>query len=146
MGMPIAALVVAIAIFYLVFAIDKKAERFLTLRKNPQSSSGVSVSVTTGSDEYEYPIKGINMNNVNDDCLGDFAGYVRALTGNTHDPYAIGVYVRNRRVGYLPRGNKSLHARLLAAGGSADAVGYIAKARDENDGHEFYYGFLNVVI
>ena len=102
----------------------------------------VSVSVDD-NDEYEYSIKGINYCGIDDSMLGDFEGTARALRSNTHDPYAIGIYRGNKRVGFLPRGNKELHARIMANGGSAGAMGYIAKA--EEDGHTFYYGKVNIM-
>lgn len=76
--------------------------------------------------------------------LGDFMGYVRALKSNPQDKYAIGVYVGNKKVGFLPRGNKELHEKLIANGGTAGADGYIAKGKSE-DGRLFYYGKVNVL-
>lgn len=115
--------------------------------EKPQASKNynpvkVSVSVDD-NDEYEYSIKGINFCGIDDSMQGDFEGTARALRSNTHDPCAIGIYRGNKRVGFLPRGNKELHARIMANGGSAGAMGYIAKA--EEDGHTFYYGKVNIL-
>lgn len=106
----------------------------------------ISVSITTEDDtEYEYSIKGINFRDIDDSMLGDFVGTARALKSNSHDAYAIGVYRGNRRVGFLPRGNKELHAEIIARGGSVRVDGYIAKAEGEADGRTFYYGKVNIL-
>lgn len=93
---------------------------------------------------YEYNIKGINFRDIDDTMIGDFEGYVRALKSNRYDPYAIGVYVGSRKVGYLPRGNKDLHKAIMLMGGTAAADGYIAKDSAE-DGRTFYYGKVRVL-
>ena len=92
----------------------------------------------------EYSIKGINFQDIDDTMLGDFVGYVRALKSNRYDPYAIGVYIGNRKVGYLPRGNKDLHSAIMLMGGIAAANGYLAKDNAE-DGQAFYYGRVCVL-
>lgn len=92
----------------------------------------------------EYSIKGINFQDIDDTMLGDFEGYVRALKSSRYDPYAIGVYVGNRKIGYLPRGNKDLHNAIMLIGGTAAADGYIAKDSAE-DGRMFYYGKVRVL-
>lgn len=113
-------------------------------KTTPTSANPFSVTVetSTDSDEYAFSIKGINFCNLDDSMLGDFAGTARALKSNPHDPFAIGIYRGNKRVGFLPRGNQELHERITALGGSVDAVGYIAKA--EEDGKTFYYGKVNL--
>ncbi len=100
---------------------------------------------TQNSNIREFSIKGINFRELDDTMLGDFMGYVRALKSNPHDKYAIGVYVGNKKVGFLPRGNKELHEKLIANGGTAGADGYIAKGESE-DGRLFYYGKVNVLV
>ena len=103
----------------------------------------VSVSVTTDESDYQYSIKGINFCGIDDSMLGDFIGTARALKSNPHDPYAIGIYRGSKRVGFLPKGNQELHAKIMAVGGSVDADGYIAK--DKEDGRTFYYGKVNLL-
>lgn len=93
---------------------------------------------------YKYDIKGINFRDLDDSYLGDFIGTARALKSNQHDPYAIGIYIGARRVGFLPRGNSQLHAEIMAAGGSVGVEGYIARATDEQ-GRSFYYGKVNIL-
>lgn len=34
-------------------------------------------------------------------------------TGNPHDPFAVGVWVDDQQVGFLPGGNDAVHAHLL---------------------------------
>lgn len=141
MGMAIAALVVGIAILYMVFAGDKKSEEY-----NRRTSSGISVSVTQGSEkEYKYPIKGINMYNCDRTFVGPFTGYVKALTGNSHDKYAISVYVKGKKVGFLPRGCSQMHQAIIDNGGTADCIGEIHEGKGE-DGRTFFYGGLDVLI
>lgn len=125
---------------------DQRASRVFELRekKNQLDKPTISVAVTTDDDAgYEYSIKGINYRNIDDSMLGDFIGTVRALKSNPHDTYAIGVYCGNKRIGFLPRGNKELHAKIVACGGSVDAEGYIAKADDGE--RTFYYGKVNLL-
>lgn len=93
-----------------------------------------------------FSIKGINYRDLDDSFLGDFVGTARALKSNPHDPYAIGVYIGSRRVGFLPGGNSELHARILDMGGSVDAEGFIDKGKDDEDEHEFYYGRVTLIM
>ena len=129
---------------------DQRASRLFEQqekRKQPNKSL-VTVEATTVDNseyEYEYNIKGINYCYIDDSMLGYFIGTAKALRSNPHDPYAIGVYRGNRRVGFLPRGNRELHAKITVLGGSATLDGYIAKTSDD-DGREFYYGKANVLL
>lgn len=139
---------VAAVLLYFAFQPSKKKENIFTQNDNspqPQKdlSYKVTVTMTTDEDGYRYDIKGINFCNIDDTMLGDFFGTVRALKSNTHDPYAIGVYRGNKRVGFLPRGNKELHAKIMSVGGSTGIEGYIAKAED--NGRTFYYGKVNLL-
>ena len=90
--------------------------------------------------EDEYSIKGINMSGITDRYLGDFEGAAVAFRDNPYDPYAVGIYINNKRIGWLPAGSVGAHVAIMAAGGTVKAHGYIAKDTDEEEGHEFYYG------
>jgi len=92
--------------------------------------------------EDEYSIKGINMSGITDRYLGDFEGAAVAFRDNPYDPYAVGIYINNKRIGWLPAGSVGAHVAIMAAGGTVKAHGYIAKAKedDDEDGDEFYYG------
>lgn len=99
--------------------------------------------VTTDEDEEGneiYSIKGINFANIDDSYLGDHDGYIKAVTDNPKDPHAISVHVGNKRVGWLPAGNRDLHAELLSQGGRADVSITISKSYDKSDGRPFYHG------
>ena len=94
-------------------------------------------------DDYEdlsFSIKGINYANLDDSYLGDHDGYIKAVTDNPKDPYAIAVYVGRKRVGWLPAGNRQLHEGLLSIGGKAVVHILISKGYDDFDNHPFYYG------
>ena len=128
-------------ILLLLYSIKSNAnERSKRVQVNAHPISADTFSETG----YEYSIKGINFRDIDDTMLGDFEGYVRALKSNRYDPYAIGVYVGNRKVGYLPRDNKDLHKAIMLMGGTAAADGYIAKDSAE-DGRTFYYGKVRVL-
>lgn len=94
--------------------------------------------------EDEYSIKGINMSGIDDRYLGDFEGAAVAYRDNPHDPYAVGIYINDKRIGWLPAGSVGAHVAIMAAGGTVKAHGYIAKAKEGEDddeaGNEFYYG------
>lgn len=122
---------------------NQNASRLFELREKQAGKPALSISVTTDESNYEYSIKGINFCNIDDSMLGDFIGTARALKSNPHDPYAVGIYRGSKRVGFLPKGNKELHAKIMAVGGSVDADGYIAK--DNEDGRTFYYGKVNLL-
>lgn len=122
---------------------DQRASRLFELKeKQKKGDFEITMTVSDGND-YDYSIKGINFCGLDDSMLGDFFGTARALKSNKYDPYAIGVYIGSKRVGYLPAGNKVLHARLMSCGGS-DVEGYIAKGEGE-DGREFYYGKVKLL-
>lgn len=73
-----------------------------------------------------FRIAGVYYRNLPIETVGKFNGYAVAKTDNKYDPYAIEVYNDARtHVGFLPRGNKSLHAYILNNGGSVHAYGYI---------------------
>lgn len=94
-------------------------------------------------DDYEdlsFSIKGINYANLDDSYLGDHDGYIKAVTDNPKDPYAIAVYVGRKRVGWLPAGNSQLHEGLLSIGGKAVVHITISKGYDDYDDRPFYYG------
>jgi len=100
--------------------------------------------------EDEYSIKGINMSGINDRYIGPFEGIAVAHRDNRYDPYAVGIYINDKRIGWLPAGSVGAHAAIMAAGGTAKVHGYIAKARedddDENAGNEFYYGKVRLDV
>lgn len=105
---------------------------------------GVSVTMTTGE---TYSIKGINYHDVDNTMLGENIGYIRALKSNVHDPYAISVYVGNKMIGFLPRGNRRLHETITAMGGRVPAEIFIDKARDEDDpDRTFFWGRVTPMI
>lgn len=91
-------------------------------------------------EEMEFSIKGINYANIDDSYLGDHDGYIKAVTNNPKDPYAIGVFIGKKRVGWLPAGNRQLHDGLLSIGGKAKVHVFISKSYDDYDNHQFYYG------
>ena len=123
---------------------DQKASRLFELQEKQSGKSPISITVTTDDNaQYLYNIKGINYCGVTDSMLGDFIGTARALKSNPHDPYAIGIYRGNKRVGFLPGGNSELHTKIMSVGGSVDADGYIAKSDD--GGCIFYYGKVNLL-
>jgi len=98
--------------------------------------------------EDEYSIKGINMSGITDKYLGDFEGAAVAFRDNPYDPYAVGIYINNKRIGWLPAGSVGAHVAIMAAGGTVKAHGYIAKAKedDDEDGDEFYYGKVRLEV
>ncbi|RRC99089.1 hypothetical protein [Prevotella sp. OH937_COT-195] len=122
----------------------QKASRLFELQEKQSGKSPISITVTTDDNaQYLYNIKGINYCGVTDSMLGDFIGTARALKSNPHDPYAIGIYRGNKRVGFLPGGNSELHTKIMSVGGSVDADGYITKSDD--GGCIFYYGKVNLL-
>lgn len=137
----------ALLIFGVLAMMGARAER-KKLEEMEEEVVRPTITVTRREDsqDYTFSIKGINFRELDDSLLGDFVGTARALKSNPHDPYAIGVYIGSRRVGFLPGGNADLHARILEMGGSVDAEGYIAKGTDEDDGHEFFYGKVTLLM
>lgn len=140
----VAFLVLAVIYFLLEICIMRPARKRAGL-SSQQARRRATVSMEVNEvPDYPYSIKGINYADIDDSFLGDFFGYVRALKSNRHDPHAVGVYVKNRRVGFLPKCDAQLHARIMALGGSVGAEGYIAKGTGD-DGHVFYYGKLDII-
>ena len=92
----------------------------------------------------EYSIKGINMSGITDKYLGDSDGTAEAVTGNDYDPFAVAIYVGEKRVGWLPAGCVDVHKAIMELGGSIDVHVYIGKATDDDDGHEFYFGKVQI--
>lgn len=144
---------VAFIIFGLLVCMGSRKQEEEAETEEAPAETSPQVSITVSVDEEDdddsdltFSIKGINYRGLDDSFLGDFVGTARALTSNPHDPYAIGVYVGSRRVGFLPGGNSELHARILSLGGSVDAEGYIAQGEDEDSGRLFYYGKVTLLI
>lgn len=96
--------------------------------------------------EDEYSIKGINKSGIDDRYLGSFEGAAVAFRDNPYDPYAVGIYIIDKRIGWLPAGSVGAHVAIMAAGGTVKVNGYIAKATDDEDGHEFYYGIVRLEV
>lgn len=111
--------------------------------RRPQARVELSME-TTEVPDYPYSIKGINFCGLDDSYLGDFEGTARALKADKYDPFAIGVYIGSKRVGWLPKGNAELHGLILEAGGSVPCEGWISKGNDAS--HSFYYGRVDVLI
>jgi len=96
--------------------------------------------------EDEYSIKGINLSGIDDRYLGDFEGAAVAQRNNRHDPYAVAIYINDKRIGWLPAGSVGAHVAIIAAGGTVKVHGYIDKAEDEDTGREFYYGKVRLYL
>ncbi len=111
--------------------------------RRPQTRVELSME-TAEVPDYPYSIKGINFCGLDDSYLGDFEGTARALKADKYDPFAIGVYIGSKRVGWLPKGNAELHGHILEAGGSVPCEGWISKGNDGS--HSFYYGRVDVLI
>lgn len=94
--------------------------------------------------EDEYSIKGINKSGIDDRYLGSFQGTAVALRDNKYDPYAVAIVINGKRIGWLPAGSVGAHVAIMEQGGTAKVYGYIAKATDEDNGHEFYYGKVRI--
>ena len=59
--------------------------------------------------------------------MGKFEGYAKAEMNNIHDRYAVAIYTNSgKHVGYLSKGNKSIHNLIIENGGSLSAYGYIS--------------------
>jgi len=115
------------------------------VKKKQAAAPRVELSMeTTEVPDYPYSIKGINFCGLDDSYLGDFEGTARALKADKYDPFAIGVYIGSKRVGWLPKGNAELHGHILEAGGSVPCEGWISKGNDGD--HSFYYGRVDVLI
>lgn len=119
---------------------DKKVEERKLAKRQPVVSVQVTTSNDGEDDDLTFSIKGINFRDLDDSYLGDFTGTAKALRSNPHDPYAVGIYIGSRRVGFIPGGNAEVHALIIRNGGSVDASGFIAKGQDETDGRYFYWG------
>ena len=87
---------------------------------------------------FECSIKGINKSGIDDTFLGDHEGIAWAEDNNLYDPYAIGVYVGRKRVGYFPAGSKDIHEYIMSRGGTIPVCISIYEGYD--DGHLFYFG------
>lgn len=96
--------------------------------------------------EDEYSIKGINKSGIDDRYLGSFVGAAVAFRDNPYDPYAVGIFINDKRIGWLPAGSVGAHVAIMAAGGTVKVNGYISKATDDEDGHEFYYGIVRLEV
>lgn len=136
-GINLACMGIKLALL-MVVAGGLMAWGFSKIRTKEVTKQTIQESETDG-----YSIKGINHCGLNDSALGDFIGTARALKSNSHDPYAIGIYIGSKRIGFLPGGNRELHERITALGGIVDADGYISKGNE--DGRDFYYGKVNLV-
>ena len=123
----------ALVLFMIFFGHDepKKNGR----KKNVKLQHGI---------EGEYSIKGINLSGITDKYLGSCEGTAKAVTGNDYDPYAVAIYVGKKRVGWLPAGCVDVHKAIIELGGSIDVYVYIGKATDDEDGHEFYFGKVQI--
>ena len=135
-----AVLTIVIAMIICFFVINTLGADSGDPQKDKDDADTVTVTLAQLTGEREYSIKGINKRGLDDSFLGDFVGTARALKSNPYDPYAIGVYIGSRHIGYFPRDNKELHALLISVGGYVDVEGYVAKGVDDDEGYTFYYG------
>ena len=121
-------------------------ERQLAQETKPEPRVSYRLVAMDGEGEEEeedvevFTIKGINFANIDDSYLGEHDGYIKAVTDNPKDPFAIAVYVEKKRVGWLPGGNSKMHADLLAIGGRAKVHLTIDKSYDTYKRKPFYHG------
>ena len=138
----------AVLVIFIIWGLIKgdpteKEKQKRQAARRPQARVELSME-TTEVPDYPYSIKGINFCGLDDSYLGDFEGTARALKADKYDPFAIGVYIGSKRVGWLPKGNAELHGHILEAGGSVPCEGWISKGNDAS--HSFYYGRVDVLI
>lgn len=138
-----AVFVILVVVWFLKIDAEEKKKHKLKADPRPQARVELSME-TTEVPDYPYSIKGINFCGLDDSYLGDFEGTARALKADKYDPFAIGVYIGSKRVGWLPKGNAELHGHILEAGGSVPCEGWISKGNDAS--HSFYYGRVDVLI
>lgn len=119
--------------------------------KNPQylTTTLQGYSLLTGDQEYyignkciglsprkgyqKYSIAGVCYRNLPITSIGKFNGYAFAETDNEHDPYAIAIYNdAHTHLGFLPRGNRSLHSYIIKEGKKVHAYGYIGCDSNDN--------------
>lgn len=82
----------------------------------------------------KYEMVGMYYRNLNRSDMGKFEGYAKAEKNNIHDPYSVSIYTYSgKHVGYLPKGNKSIHQLILDNNGSLPAYGYISSDKYGND-------------
>jgi len=130
----------AVALWFLVKLI-------LSFFKAPKEEHNPLMDIDYNLDlEDEYSIKGINLSGIDDRYLGDFDGVAVAHRDNRHDPYAVAIYINDKRIGWLPAGSVGAHVAIMAAGGTVIVHGYIDKAEDEDTGREFYYGKVRLYL
>ena len=91
-----------------------------------------------------FSIKGLNFHDIDESMVGAFRGYVKIQRNNKYDRYAIGVYIDGVEIGHLPRGNKALFNKIAAKGGKVRATGFIDIGEDQEDGHLYFYGEVEV--
>ena len=91
-----------------------------------------------------FSIKGLNFHDIDESMVGAFRGYVKIQRNNKYDRYAIGVYIDGEEVGHLPRGNKTLFNKIASKGGKVRATGFIDMGEDQEDGHLYFYGEVEV--
>jgi hypothetical protein len=131
-------------LFWLLFsaaAFWLLVKHILSFFKAPEEEHKPLIQIYFNRDlDKKYSIKGINLSGIDDSYLGDHDGTAKAITDNDYDPYAVAIYVGKKRVGWLPAGCVDVHKAIMELGGSIDVYVYIGKATDDDDGHEFYYG------
>lgn len=156
---PMAIIGIAIGYFTFKFMRRKQAEaeeeeqleleRQLAQETKPEPRVSYRLVAMDGDGEEEedededvevFTIKGINFANIDDSYIGDHDGYIKAVTDNPKDPYAIAVYVEKKRVGWLPGGNSMMHSELLDIGGRAKVHLTIDKSYDSYKRKPFYHG------
>lgn len=115
-----------------------------TNSEKPKEKRRTKKAVLHRGIEDEYSIKGINLSGITDKYIGDSDGTAKAVTDNDSDPYAVAIYVGKKRVGWLPAGCVDVHKAIMERGGSISVNVYIGKATDDEDGHEFYFGKVQI--
>jgi len=93
-----------------------------------------------------FSIAGINKMGVNDSFLGDFNGIDVAEDDNPYDPNAVSIWVRGKKVGYIPKKDSLVvHQYILQNGGQVPCEGFITQGEDDDDGHLFYWGKVSLL-
>lgn len=92
-------------------------------------------------------IKGLEYRELTDKDLGKFYGYVKTELDNKFDKYAVAIFnEKDKKIGYVPRGEEYLFNTLELTGGKQQVWGYIYKELHTYSGNETLQGRVYIPI
>ena len=144
--MTVAFILTLVACIALWALLSKGAKKQDQKRRDAQAPPTKPVNPALFDEQEAFHIAGINMNMATARDCGTWKGYVYRDRENKYDKNAVAVFKGTQHVGYLHKEIAARYAQdIELSGGVLPAIVQIEQLRDEQDGHLFLNGMVQIL-